>query len=155
MTSQKSLTEEVVEHIRGLTYESIPQDARSELKRCLVDGIAVMRSGVESACSRIVQRYVRESETPGNSVVMGTDIVTSSPLAALANGVAGHADDFDDTHAKMIGRLYLAARDIARAEGFAADGYRTVMNCGRDGGQTVFHIHLHVLAGRRLTWPPG
>lgn len=64
-------------------------------------------------------------------------------------------DDFDDTHAELIGRLYLAARDIARAEGFAADGYRTVMNCGRDGGQTVFHIHLHVLAGRRLTWPPG
>jgi len=107
MTSQKSLTEEVVEYIRGLTYESIPQDVRSELKRCLVDGIAVMRSGVESACSRIVQRYVRESETPGTSAVMGTDIVTSSPLAALANGVAGHADDFDDTQiAQTPDRIY-------------------------------------------------
>ncbi|MGV6809627.1 MAG: histidine triad nucleotide-binding protein [bacterium] len=55
----------------------------------------------------------------------------------------------------IIGELYLAAKQLATQEGFAEEGYRTVMNCGEKGGQTVYHIHLHVLAGRSLTWPPG
>lgn len=55
----------------------------------------------------------------------------------------------------VVGRLALAAAAYAKAQGFAEDGYRVVMNCNRDGGQTVFHIHLHLLAGRPLTWPPG
>ena len=55
----------------------------------------------------------------------------------------------------VIGSLYLAAQEIARQEGIADDGYRAVMNCNPAAGQTVFHIHLHVLGGRTLTWPPG
>jgi histidine triad (HIT) family protein len=55
----------------------------------------------------------------------------------------------------LVGRLVLAAAAYAKSEGFADDGYRVVMNCGRDGGQSVFHIHLHLLAGRPLHWPPG
>ena len=55
----------------------------------------------------------------------------------------------------VVGRLALAAAAYAKREGFAQDGYRVVMNCNRDGGQTVFHIHLHLLAGRALQWPPG
>lgn len=55
----------------------------------------------------------------------------------------------------VVGRLALAAAEYARREGFAEDGYRVVMNCNRDGGQTVFHIHLHLLAGRAMHWPPG
>lgn len=54
-----------------------------------------------------------------------------------------------------IGRLALAAAAIARAEGVAESGYRTVINTGRDAGQTVFHVHLHLLGGRHLAWPPG
>jgi histidine triad (HIT) family protein len=54
-----------------------------------------------------------------------------------------------------LGRLMLAAVGYAKSEGFAQDGYRVVMNCNRDGGQTVFHIHLHLLGGRALSWPPG
>lgn len=50
----------------------------------------------------------------------------------------------------VVGRLAMAAAAFARREGFADDGYRVVMNCNRDGGQTVFHIHLHLLAGRAL-----
>jgi len=61
----------------------------------------------------------------------------------------------DATDAAVIGRLSLAAAQIAKKEGIAASGYRTVMNTNRDGGQTVFHIHLHLLGGRRLAWPPG
>jgi histidine triad (HIT) family protein len=59
------------------------------------------------------------------------------------------------TDAAMIGRLSLAAAAIARAEGVADSGYRTVINTNRDAGQTVFHIHLHLLGGRHLSWPPG
>lgn len=54
-----------------------------------------------------------------------------------------------------IGRLALMAAAIARSEGVAEQGYRTVINTNGDGGQTVFHIHLHLLAGRALKWPPG
>ena len=60
-----------------------------------------------------------------------------------------------DDDAVLLGRLALAAAAYAKREGFADDGYRVVMNCGRDGGQSVFHIHLHLLAGRALHWPPG
>jgi histidine triad (HIT) family protein len=55
----------------------------------------------------------------------------------------------------IVGRLAMAAAAYAKSQGFADDGYRVVMNCNRDGGQTVFHIHLHLLAGRQLSWPPG
>ena len=60
-----------------------------------------------------------------------------------------------DDHGDLLGKLLLRARDLARAEGLAEDGYRTVLNVGADGGQTVHHIHLHLLGGRALGWPPG
>jgi len=55
----------------------------------------------------------------------------------------------------VVGRLAMAAAAWAKAQGFAEKGYRIVMNCNADGGQTVFHIHLHLLAGRAMHWPPG
>ena len=55
----------------------------------------------------------------------------------------------------LVGDLYLAAKAIAAEEGIAESGYRAVMNCNEGAGQSVFHIHLHVLGGRGLTWPPG
>ena len=61
------------------------------------------------------------------------------------------ADGDQDT----VGELFLIAAKIAADEGFADDGYRVVMNCNDAAGQTVFHIHLHLLGGRHLTWPPG
>lgn len=59
----------------------------------------------------------------------------------------------DDT--EIMGGMILAALEIAKQEGIATSGYRLVMNCNKDGGQTVFHIHLHLLGGRPMTWPPG
>jgi histidine triad (HIT) family protein len=61
----------------------------------------------------------------------------------------------DATDATLVGRLLIAAKEIATAEGISEDGYRTVVNCGAGAGQTVFHLHLHLLGGRRLSWPPG
>jgi histidine triad (HIT) family protein len=55
----------------------------------------------------------------------------------------------------LIGKMLLAAKQVAKDEGIADSGYRTVMNCNRGAGQTVFHIHLHVLGGRAMGWPPG
>ncbi len=59
------------------------------------------------------------------------------------------------TDPAMIGRMALLAARIARDEGIAEGGYRTVINTNADAGQTVFHIHLHLLGGRKLGWPPG
>lgn len=62
-------------------------------------------------------------------------------------------NDADD--AQLLGKLSLTASQIAKDLGVAEQGYRVVMNCNEDGGQAVYHIHLHCLAGRRLSWPPG
>ena len=64
-------------------------------------------------------------------------------------------NDIKPDDEKIVGSLYSAAREIATAEGFADEGYRAVMNCNEAAGQTVFHIHLHLLGGRGLGWPPG
>jgi histidine triad (HIT) family protein len=58
-------------------------------------------------------------------------------------------------HAQLLGRLILAANQIAEQEGIAENGYRLVINRGRYGGQSVDHLHLHLLGGRRMRWPPG
>mgnify|MGYP000187147385 CR=1 FL=1 len=65
------------------------------------------------------------------------------------------ADKLEDRHAELIGRLVLAARKHAREIGIADDGYRLVFNTNGHGGQTVFHLHLHLLGGRQMGWPPG
>jgi histidine triad (HIT) family protein len=57
--------------------------------------------------------------------------------------------------APLMGQLLLAAAEVARQEGIAESGYRTVINTNADAGQAVFHIHVHVLGGRSLGWPPG
>ena len=57
--------------------------------------------------------------------------------------------------AAMIGHLSLLASEIARSEGIADRGYRTVVNTNADAGQTVFHLHLHLIGGRAMGWPPG
>lgn len=64
-------------------------------------------------------------------------------------------NDLEPRHAALIGELYLAAQRVAEQDGIAESGYRTVMNCNRAAGQSVFHIHLHVLGGRSFDWPPG
>lgn len=64
-------------------------------------------------------------------------------------------NDLQDADAELLGKMYLAAKEIAKNEGIDEAGYRTIMNCNAGAGQTVFHIHLHVLGGRQMNWPPG
>lgn len=73
--------------------------------------------------------------------------IPKTPIATL--------NELTPEHGALVGELFLAAAAFAKQEGFADDGYRCVINCNRDGGQTVYHLHLHVLAGRPMTWPPG
>lgn len=63
--------------------------------------------------------------------------------------------DIADEDNELIGLLYQAANKISKEKGIAEKGFRAVMNCNREAGQTVFHIHLHLLGGRALQWPPG
>ncbi|MGB5832665.1 MAG: histidine triad nucleotide-binding protein [Thiohalocapsa sp.] len=64
-------------------------------------------------------------------------------------------NDVAEADAELIGRLFLAAAKVAEQEGIADDGYRTIINCNAGAGQTVFHLHVHVIGGRPLQWPPG
>lgn len=64
-------------------------------------------------------------------------------------------NDLQPEDADLVGKLVLVAANIAKDLNIAAPGYRTVMNCNTDGGQAVYHIHLHLLGGRSLHWPPG
>ncbi len=73
--------------------------------------------------------------------------IPKQPIATL--------NDAASEDAVLLGKVLLAAANYARQEGFAEDGYRTVINCNTHGGQTVYHLHVHLLAGRKLTWPPG
>lgn len=64
-------------------------------------------------------------------------------------------NDLAENDAELVGWLYLAAKKIAAEEGLAEPGYRVVMNCNAGAGQSVFHVHLHLLGGRAFSWPPG
>lgn len=64
-------------------------------------------------------------------------------------------NDLEEGDAALVGNLFLAAKKIAADEGIAEAGYRVAMNCNEAAGQTVFHLHLHLLGGRQLGWPPG
>lgn len=64
-------------------------------------------------------------------------------------------NDLTESDAAEIGHLYLVAKELAKAEGFDEIGYRLVINCNAAAGQTVFHLHLHLLGGRNFNWPPG
>ena len=64
-------------------------------------------------------------------------------------------NDLSEDHTSLIGRIVLVAKELAEADGLTESGYRLVLNTGPDGGQAVFHIHLHLFGGRPLGWPPG
>ncbi len=64
-------------------------------------------------------------------------------------------NDLEADDAALVGRMVLTARQLAADEGLSEDGYRLVFNCNEKGGQSVFHIHLHLLGGRQMKWPPG
>jgi diadenosine tetraphosphate (Ap4A) HIT family hydrolase len=103
---------------------------------------------------KIIRREIPATIVYEDDDVLGfKDIAPQAPVHVLfipKNELIPTLDDAKPQHAALIGRLALAAAEYARREGFEQDGYRVVMNCRGDAGQTVFHIHLHLLAGAPL-----
>jgi histidine triad (HIT) family protein len=106
---------------------------------------------------------IRDGEIPAKIVhddptcLAFEDIHPQAPLHVLViprKHIATALDVAEEDEA-LIGHLHRVAAAIARARGVAAEGYRTVMNCNAGAGQSVFHVHLHVLGGRPLSWPAG
>lgn len=105
---------------------------------------------------RIVRReipatIVREDE----HTLAFRDIDPKAPTHVLVIPKTHVASLGDGPDAVTLGRLLLAAAQIAKDEGIETSGYRTVINTGADAGQTVHHVHVHLLGGRHLKWPPG
>lgn len=108
--------------------------------------------------AKIIRREIPADIVFENEYVLGfKDINPQAPVHVLfvPKTAVATLDDLTPDQAELVGRLTIAAAEYARREGFAENGYRAVMNCREDGGQSVYHIHLHLLAGRRLAWPPG
>jgi len=93
----------------------------------------------------------------GERLIAFRDIDPIAPLHALVvpREHIQSLDAVDGGHGDLLGEALLVAAEVARRGGVAADGYRTVINTGDHGGQTVHHLHVHVLGGRALDWPPG
>lgn len=83
------------------------------------------------------------------------DIAPKAPVHILVVPREHVASLDEATDGMMIGRMALFAAELARTEGIAKQGYRVIMNTNAGAGQTVFHLHMHVMGGRDMTWPPG
>lgn len=108
--------------------------------------------------SKIIRREIPADIVFENEYVVGfRDIHPQAPVHVLfvPREAVPTLNDLRADQAELVGRLVLAAAEYARREGLAEAGYRTVFNTNAGAGQTVFHIHLHLLAGRALHWPPG
>ena len=92
-----------------------------------------------------------------NNLICFKDISKQAPihLLIIPKKEIKTINDIEDCDKELIGDMFIAAKKIAKNLKIDKKGYRLVFNCNDDGGQTVFHIHMHLLAGRKLTWPPG
>jgi histidine triad (HIT) family protein len=90
-------------------------------------------------------------------LVAFADINPQAPFHALVvpRQHVATLNDLGPNHDAIVGEMVRRGAALAKEHGYAESGYRTVFNCNADAGQAVFHIHLHVLAGRKLSWPPG
>jgi len=90
-------------------------------------------------------------------IVAFADINPQAPvhLLVIPRRHIATLNDLDAADDSLLGRMHRVAAELARVRGIAGDGYRVVVNCNAGAGQTVFHLHMHVLGGRSMTWPPG
>jgi histidine triad (HIT) family protein len=106
---------------------------------------------------------IREGEIPCDKVYENDDIIAfrdvnpQAPTHVLIvpRKHIATVNDLEEDDKDIVGNMLLAAKKIAADEGIAEDGYRLVLNCNSKAGQTVFHIHMHLIGGRVMTWPPG
>jgi histidine triad (HIT) family protein len=93
----------------------------------------------------------------GDDVVAFEDINPKAPIhiIIISKKHIERISDIRDDDAGLIGKLFLAAKKVAEDKNIKSSGYRLVINCNKDAGQEVMHLHLHLLGGRKFTWPPG
>ncbi len=113
-----------------------------------------------SAClfCRIVAGEVPAQKVHEDDRVLAfRDISPKAPTHVLVipRRHVGSLDELSAADGDLVGHLFLTVASVARQAGLDATGYRAVVNTGADGGQTVHHLHVHILGGRPLTWPPG
>lgn len=92
-----------------------------------------------------------------NEIMAFRDLNPQAPkhLLVIPRQHIATINDAKEEHQALLGKMILGAQKIAQTEGLSETGYRLVFNINPDGGQTVYHIHLHLLGGRQMTWPPG
>lgn len=106
-------------------------------------------------CKIVRGEIPAEIVAENDSAIAFRDLEPQAPVHVLVVP-REHVDSLGDAYDPIIlGDVMRLSADVARREGVADEGYRTVINTGRDGGQTVDHLHVHVLGGRRMAWPPG
>ena len=106
-------------------------------------------------CSIIEGKIPAEKLYEDDKVLAFNDVNSQAPEHFLVIPKEHIATPNDANDEALLGRLSRVASSIAKERGFSEKGYRLVMNCNSDGCQSVFHIHLHCLGGRQLSWPPG
>ena len=108
-------------------------------------------------CGMIAGKIPVKPVYQDDSVIVIDDINPQAPLHVLIIPKAHIAslNDLAPEHDALVGSMFRRAAAIARERGYADRGFRTIFNTNREAGQSVFHIHLHLLAGRTLGWPPG
>ena len=107
---------------------------------------------------KIVKREIRAELICEDDVCVAFDDIHPQAPTHFLIIPRVHLDSLDkaaEDHTALLGHLLLTGAKIARQKGFAENGYRTVINTNRDGGQTVFHLHVHLLGGRPFIFPPG
>ncbi len=112
----------------------------------------------ETIFSKIIKREIpAEIHYEDDEILAFNDINPQAPVHILIipKKQIPTVNDADANDALLLGKLFLAAKKIAKEKGIEQDGYRLVVNCNEGAGQTVFHIHMHLLGGRKLQWPPG
>ncbi|WP_299231863.1 histidine triad nucleotide-binding protein [uncultured Halomonas sp.] len=108
-------------------------------------------------CKIINREIPAEIVFEDDQVVAFEDINPQAPthLLIIPRKHVATLNDIEEGDLALVGRLQFTAARLAQERGFAEEGYRVVMNCNDQGGQTVYHIHMHLMGGRRFTWPAG
>lgn len=112
----------------------------------------------DSLFTKIINRQIpADIVYEDDDVLAFNDISPQAPIHILIvpKKQVETINDFQDEDAELIGKIVLAAKRIAKDKGLSEKGYRLIMNTNADAGQTVFHVHCHLLGGRILNWPPG
>jgi len=113
---------------------------------------------VSSLFSKIINREIPADVVyEDDEIIAFNDINPQAPVHILIvpKKEIRTLNDLNENEQKIIGKIFLTVKKLAKEFNIDKTGYRTVFNCNKDGGQTVFHIHLHLLGGRKLDWPPG